>query len=149
MRISPGASTIRLRFATSTQNKADNVTVLGGLLTLRSSHADAGYDLHIVSELISPIDSIYSMFVGMMKPLSRGSLRLRSSDPDALPIIDNGYFTHPDDMPRFIHAVRVVEQLAKTPPLSEIAFQQLLPNPEASKTSRPLVPKRGVRRVYV
>jgi choline dehydrogenase len=128
---------LRLRFATSTPDKADNVTKLGGLLTLQSSEAVEGYDLHIVSELISP-DNLYSMFTGLMKTHSRGSVRLRSSDPDAPPIIDNGYFTHPDEMPRFIHAVRVAEQLAKRPPLAEIALQQLFPNPETSKTSSEL-----------
>jgi choline dehydrogenase len=107
------------------------------LLTLRSSEAVAGYDLHIVSGLISP-DNDYSIFAALMKPASRGSVRLRSGDPDAAPIIDNGYFTHPDDMPRFIHAVRVVEQLAKIPPLSEIVHQQLFPNPATSKTSSEL-----------
>lgn len=129
---------VRLRFAASTPDRADNVTKLGGLLTLRSSEAVTGHDLHIVSELISPIGSIYSMFVGLMKPHSRGSVRLRSSDPDAPPIIDNGYFTHPDDMPRFIHAVHVAEQLAKTPLLSEIALRQLFPDPETSKASSEL-----------
>lgn len=128
---------VRLRFAAS-PDQAGNGTKLGGLLTLRSSEVVAGYDLHIVSELISPIDSIYSMFAGLMKPHSRGSVRLRSSDPDAPPIIDNGYFTHPDDMPRFIHAVHVAEQLAKTPSLSETILQQVFPNPATSKTAREL-----------
>jgi len=126
---------VRVRFEASTPERADNVMKLGGLLTLRSSEAVAGYDLHIVSELISTDSSFLSFFVGLMKPYSRGSVRLRSSGPAALPIIDNGYFTHPDDMPRFIHAVHVAEQLAKTPLLSEIARQQLFPNPETSKTS--------------
>jgi choline dehydrogenase len=127
-----------LRFAVSTADRADDVMKLGGLLTLRSSEAVAGYDLHIVSGTISMDDPHLLTFASLVKPYSRGSVRLRSSDPEAPPIIDNGYFTHPDDMPRLIQAVRVAEQLAKTPPLSEILLQQLFPDPETTKTAREL-----------
>jgi choline dehydrogenase len=126
---------LSLRFAVSTG--ADDVMKLGGLLTLRSSEAVAGYDLHIISGPLSLNDPLL-MFASLVKPYSRGSVRLRSSDPDVPPIIDNGYFTHSDDMPRFIHAVRVVELLAKTPPLSEMILQQLFPDPETTKTSSEL-----------
>jgi choline dehydrogenase len=42
---------VRIRFAASASYRADDAMKLGGLLTLRSSEAVAGYDLHIVSEL--------------------------------------------------------------------------------------------------
>jgi choline dehydrogenase len=76
---------VRLRFAASTPDRADNVMKLGGLLTLRSSEAVAGYDVHIVSETISLNDPFLSIFTSLVKPYSRGSVRLRSSDPDAPP----------------------------------------------------------------
>ena len=129
---------LALRFAASTPDRTENETGSGALLTVRSSEAVAGYDLHILTRAITPNDSIFVIMAGLVKPYSRGSVCLRSSDPNATPIIDNGYFTHPDDMLRFIHAVRVAEQLAKTLPLSEIALQQLFPNPETSKTSSEL-----------
>ena len=125
-----------LRFAVSTADDVDGKLRSRALLTLRSSDAVAGHDRHIVSGTIALDDPHLMIFVSSVKPHSRGSVRLGTSDPDAPPIIDNGFFTHPDDMPRLIHAVRVAEQLAKTPPFSEILHQQSFPDPKTTKTAR-------------
>jgi choline dehydrogenase len=113
---------------------SDNVPGAQVLLTLQSSGSSLSPDLHIFSWTIPPADpgasSIFEIFVALVKPLSRGSLRLRSSDPAAAPVIDMGFFTAPGDMPRFIHAVRVARQLAQTPPLSDVALQELFPGPQ-------------------
>ena len=73
------------------------------------------------------------LYVGLMKPLSRGQLHLSSSDPAAAPVIDLGYFADPGDIPRLIRGVRVAEQLARTPPLSRFALGQVFPGPQASR----------------
>lgn len=59
-----------LHFAATTPDRADKVMELGGLLTLRSSEAVAGYDLHIVSWLLSP-DYDYSMISGFSNATNR------------------------------------------------------------------------------
>jgi len=90
-----------------------------------------GHDLQIFPWTISPAEPgegpIFEIYVALMKPLSRGSLRLSASDPAAPPVIDLGFFTDPGDMPRVIHAVRVARRLAMTPPLSDVALQELFP----------------------
>ncbi len=67
-----------------------------------------------------------------MKPRSRGRLRLRSSAPDAAPMIDLGYFTDPDDLRRMLKGVRVARQLAQTAAMKEITLQELYPGTEAN-----------------
>lgn len=79
---------LELRFAAPTPERADEGTGCQGLRTLRSPETVTGYDLHIFSWTISSTDSIFSIFAGVMKPYSRGSVRLRSNDPNAAPITD-------------------------------------------------------------
>ncbi len=104
-------------------------------ITLKSSPAIEAYDLHIypmstfpwaVPE--SPTGAACTLFVSLLKPRSRGWVRLRSAEPDVAPRINLGYFTHPDDMPRMIAAARAARRLARTAPLSEIALSELHPH---------------------
>lgn len=106
------------------------------MLTLQSSDSSVGPDLQIFPWTISPAEPgatpVLKIYVALVKPLSRGSLRLISNDSAAAPAIDMSFFADPGDMPRIIHAVRVARRLAKTPPLSDVAFQELFPGPETT-----------------
>ena len=57
---------------------------------------------------------------GLLTPRSRGSLRLRSTDPADPPRIDVGYLRHPDDMTRMIDATRAARRISRTPPLADL-----------------------------
>lgn len=117
-----------LRFAMSRALQSNESPGPQALLTLRSSGCSLGYDLHLFPD--APSDTAtFGIVVGLMKPLSRGSVRARSSDPAAAPVIDSGYFSTPGDMPRLLEGIRVAEQLARTPPLSDMGLRQLFPDP--------------------
>ncbi|MER3513216.1 MAG: hypothetical protein C4310_01395, partial [Chloroflexota bacterium] len=121
---------------------SENVPGPQAMLTLKSSDSRAGPDLQIFPWTISPAEPgespILEIYVALVKPLSRGSLRLRSSDPAAAPLIDLGFFTDPGDMLRLVHAVRVARQLAKTPPLSDVALQEIFPGPQITDAAADL-----------
>ena len=112
------------------------------MLTLQSSNFSGGHDLQIFPWTISPAEPgespIVEIYVALMKPLSRGSLRLSAIDLTAPPVIDLGFFTDPGDMPRVIHAVRVARRLALTPPLSGVALQELFPGPQITDATADL-----------
>ena len=125
-----------LRFAAPRPTSSEEIPGCQVLLTLRSTESVVGHDLHIFPWAISkadlaasPTGGAMTIHVSVMKPRSLGRLRLRSSDPAAAPLIDPGYFTHPDDMPRMLLAVRTARRLAETSPLSEVALQELTPGP--------------------
>ena len=112
------------------------------ILTLKSTLAADAHDLHIVPCSAYPVEPeqsptgiVYLLLVSVMKPLSRGWLRLRSADPSEAPVIDPGYFTHPDDMARMIEVVRAARRLSKVPPLSDWTTQELYPGPRVSETA--------------
>jgi len=60
----------------------------------------------------------YSCHVCLLRPKSRGSLRLASADPQAMPLIDPAFFQDPDDMARMVRGFkltrRVLQQTALT-----------------------------------
>ncbi|HXG44719.1 MAG TPA: GMC oxidoreductase [Gemmatimonadales bacterium] len=129
-----------LRFAAPRPSSPDEVPGCQALLTLRSSDSVVGHDLQVFPWAISQTDTATSptggmmaIHVSVMKPRSVGQVRLRSSDPSAAPLIDPGYFTHADDMPRMLKAVAVARQLARTSPLARFALRELAPGPETAE----------------
>ncbi len=128
---------LNLRYAAPLAAVQEGAPIFQSMITFQSTPGMDGYDLHIYpmsalpwDRAESPTGAACTLFASLVRPRSRGSLRLRSADPDAPPIIDLGYFTDPADMPRMIEAVRAARHLARTAPLAEIAVQELYPAPE-------------------
>lgn len=95
--------------------------------TVRSSLADSdGPDLHIfaagpVEDPASPTGASFSLATAVMKPRSRGRLRLTSRDPIVAPSIDPGYFREEADLERMVEALELARAAAATPPLRELS----------------------------
>ena len=128
-----------LHFASVPAALVEDPPIFQTVITLKSSLATDGHDLHILPCSAYPVEpeesltgAVYLMLVSVTKPLSRGWLRLRSADPAEAPAIDPGYFTHPDDMPRMIEVIREARRLSGTPPLSGWTIQELYPGPQYS-----------------
>ena len=64
-------------------------------------------------------DNVYSevIFEKLAFPLSRGELRLRSTDPRDNPSVRYNYYSHPLDLERCVHGVRVISNLLNSPSL--------------------------------
>jgi choline dehydrogenase-like flavoprotein len=46
-----------------------------------------------------------------LRPKSRGTVRLRSSDPTALPIVDPNFLSHPDDLKTSVEGVKISREI--------------------------------------
>jgi choline dehydrogenase len=98
------------------------------VLTVRSHLApsDGSPDIQILpvgpyaSATESPTGVAQSLVVSVLKPRSRGWIRLRAADPNAPPRIHHGYLEHPDDMERMTEAVRIARRIARMSPLSKL-----------------------------
>jgi choline dehydrogenase len=51
----------------------------------------------------------------LLTPRSRGSVRLASADPTAKPIVRDNFYAAPEDMPRMLDAVRLIEEICAQP----------------------------------
>lgn len=63
------------------------------------------------------------------KPLSRGSVRLRSADPRAAAAIDPNYLDRPEDLETMLAAVERGLAIANASPLAELGNTELSPGP--------------------
>lgn len=62
----------------------------------------------------------FSIFPIILKPKSKGTIRLRSSNPIDPPIIDPKYLTHPDDIITMIDAIKSAIQVGSSIPFQNV-----------------------------
>ena len=72
---------------------------------------------------------LYGVVVILGKPMSRGSLRLASTDPAVEAAIDPRYFADPRDMATLVAGVRLARRIAGAPALAAWGNRELGPGP--------------------
>jgi choline dehydrogenase-like flavoprotein len=63
----------------------------------------------------------------LVTPRSRGTVRLRSADPNAKPRILTNTLSHPDEVAAFVSAIKLVREWVGTSPLQEVAGRECYP----------------------
>jgi choline dehydrogenase-like flavoprotein len=108
---------------TGWRGEAVNGATLHTLATMRSSHAraDAAPDLAIWIADPAGDEPSFEIDALLMKPDSRGSVRLRSSDPTAPPRISLPGIRAARDIDRLVEAHRICQDLANRPEIRRIA----------------------------
>ncbi|MEM8539571.1 MAG: GMC family oxidoreductase N-terminal domain-containing protein [Pseudomonadota bacterium] len=66
----------------------------------------------------------------VVKPRSRGEVRLRSSDPFDMPLVSPNLLKHPDDMNDMIAGQRFFLEAFKTSPVAERVDKMVIPSPD-------------------
>ncbi|MBD8684890.1 GMC family oxidoreductase [Pseudomonas sp. CFBP 13719] len=62
-----------------------------------------------------------------LRPKSRGRVDISSADPDAAPLIDPNYLSHPDDVQVAVDAIRLTRKIVRGSALQGFAPQEYLP----------------------
>ncbi|RMF15477.1 MAG: GMC family oxidoreductase [Candidatus Dadabacteria bacterium] len=73
------------------------------------------------------VTRVYGLVVILGKPVSRGRLRLRSTDPRDDADIDPAYFSDPRDLDTLIAGIEHARRMADSPPLAEWGNTELIP----------------------
>lgn len=81
------------------------------------------------------LDHGITFLANVLRPKSRGTVRLRSSDPDVPPIVDMNWLTHPDDQRGYIQGIRFLRRVIETEPLASIIAAELAPGPDLNSDS--------------
>lgn len=106
---------------------------------LRSDLCTDGFDLHLYPvggpDPADPARWWWKLPVACMTPRSRGSLRLRSPDPLASPLIDHRYLTDPEGHDRdvLVSGIKIVRQIAAQ--AGALLGEELAPGPAALSDS--------------
>jgi choline dehydrogenase len=96
-------------------------------------------DLHLFAAGPFPVDggAVFGIVAGLMAPKSRGSVRLRSADPDDPPLIDSAHLRHPDDLARTVDALVEARRIARSEPLAALVTgAELAPGPAVADSNR-------------
>ena len=67
----------------------------------------------------------YSSHLCLLRPRSRGSVKLASNDPLAAPLIDPNYLSDPDDMQRLVRGFKLMRQILAQPALASLGGKEL------------------------
>jgi choline dehydrogenase len=71
-----------------------------------------------------------SILPGVVRPNSRGSIRLASADPFAKPLIDPNYLGDRSDVERMVLAVKMARDIFAAPAFKGLLERELLPGPD-------------------
>ena len=120
------------------RDPAETAVPLAQRWMLRTSFdgRDGEEDVHIfgpfthVSTVSIPAEGFVVAGFGA-KPRSRGTVRLRSADPNDRPHIVLNYFAEPEDMDVMVRCVRAIHELFAQPALSKVTQQVVFPVPGA------------------
>ena len=82
----------------------------------------AGYD-------VPAEGSGYSVLTGVIRPLSRGRLQLRSADPAQAPVLDPCYLAEPADLSALVAAVRMTREIGSQHALAGWRGREVAPGP--------------------
>jgi choline dehydrogenase len=80
---------------------------------------------------VQPQDGV-TLNACLLRPKSRGTVRLRSADPFAKPVIDNNYLAEPEDLRLEVAGIKFAREILKQKPLSGRITAELLPGKDAT-----------------
>jgi choline dehydrogenase len=81
---------------------------------------------------IAPQDGV-TVNACLLRPKSRGSVRLRSRDPFDKPVVDNNYLADPDDLRLEILGLRFAREIMAQRPLSSRIAHEMLPGKNVTR----------------
>jgi choline dehydrogenase len=132
-----------LRYATPRPETTTPAPVFQALLTLRTPLADSGrpFDAQIFPTsaarcgiLQSSTGALFTLCLSIMKPRSRGRVRLSSAHPTAPPRIRFDHLAEKEDLAALCAVIAEARRLASTPPLAARAIQELYPGPRVTSS---------------
>src|SRR5699024_7185621 len=110
-------------------------TIFQSCLSMAVSEDEPDYDLHLIPSSILPAEDIppqyvppledhptgysFVVFVSNMRPESRGSVTLKSPDPNDSPVIDLNLYGEASDIEVVTKGVQIARKLIKTEAFSD------------------------------
>jgi len=108
-----------------------NFAEAGGFIKSQASEPIPDLQLHfVIGKLInhgrtSTFGHGFSCHLCLLRPRSRGSVRLASKDPRSAPLIDPNYLSDPDDMERMVRGFKLMRKLLAQPALASLEGKEL------------------------
>ncbi len=108
-----------------------NFAEAGGFIRSQAGEAIPDLQLHfVIGKLVdhgrtTTFGHGYSCHVCLLRPKSRGSVRLASADPLAAPLIDPAFLAERDDMARLVRGFKLMRHIMAQPALARFGAREL------------------------
>jgi choline dehydrogenase len=89
-----------------------------------------GQPIAPVQQLVDP--HLILALPGLVKPLSRGWVRLQSADPSVAPAISANYGAEPNDIDRVAAMVAIAREIYRTKAFAKLGLQEVSPGPSVA-----------------
>lgn len=116
-----------------------NLAEAGGFLKTDPAEDEPDIQLHFLPALVDNhgdkkhLGGGFSCHVCVLRPKSRGEVRLASADPMAAPMIDPNFLADEDDLRRLVKGARIVFRILEAPALRPLSGDYLYQGPDASE----------------
>ncbi|SFN03343.1 GMC family oxidoreductase [Variovorax sp. OV329] len=107
---------------------SSNLAEAGAFLKSRPELAEPDLQLHFIPALVDRRERFghgYSCHVCVLRPKSRGQLRLGSADPARAPAIDLNMLSDPQDMETLVAGTRIVKRILEQKPLARFGARPM------------------------
>lgn len=122
-----------------TGNGAHMPTPMGAFLSTREGLAAPDIQLHFMPVIGNPhgrgtmgSGHGYQVHVCQLRPESRGTIRLKSPDPLAMPAIDPNYLSAPEDAETLLNGVEMARRIGGQPALAAYNAGEAWPGPDVT-----------------
>lgn len=115
-----------------------NLAESGGFLKTDPNESEPDIQLHFIPALVDNhgekkhVGGGFSCHVCVLRPKSRGEVRLGSADPAIAPVIDPNFLSDEDDLRRLMKGARIVFRLFETPSLRAVGGDYFYEGPDVS-----------------
>lgn len=115
-----------------------NIAEAGGFIKTDPNLREPDVQLHFLPTLVDDhgrkkhLGGGYSCHACVLRPRSRGEVRLASSDPLAPPVIDPNFLSDEDDLRRLMRGARIMFRIFEAPAFAGVAGSYLYEGPECS-----------------
>lgn len=102
------------------------------------------YASEVVAQRYAPPASSWALCAGLVAPKSRGTLRLRSANPDDRPIVEANFLSHPDDVSALAKGIELARAIGNSAPMRSFVKREVAPGKQLSGTDMETFVRDGV-----
>lgn len=85
------------------------------------------YASDVIGKKYAPPATSWAMCAGLVAPKSRGTVKLKSSNPDDRPVVDMQFLSHPDDVKALSNSIEIARSIANSSAMKEFVVREVAP----------------------
>jgi choline dehydrogenase len=80
-----------------------------------------------LAKQFNPPKTSWALCAGLVGPKSRGTVRLRSTDPADSPVVDAQFLSHPDDVKALAYGIEACREIGNSPAMKDFVKREVAP----------------------